>query len=607
MIWCGNGADIGSNESDMEGDIRNSYSVSGKEWGNRMKGRKISLRSELISMTVGTGVITMIILGIILSVVVFRQTAQREKEDMDFYMGSIQEQFAGRLRFLEEGVAYLRSNKELNDFFRSDIGTEEEVRMRLEQGINLFSERNMVEETYPVVSEIYVFNKKQRFAWSSFYPATMAVQQAREKEMIRMMEEYQRQDQTFYYQQSGNLLELCFTLYDENMDILGYCAAALEKESISNIFEPLKKYESYYWVLQDGGGREVGGSGLPGIKVSQLAERRGILTEGKKRYLYQTNTGSFGLIVYMVIPEEKLYITIKPMFMLAWSVFLFTFLVLILAILYVSFKMTQPMKNIVRRIKQVGTGDFEIQVENYRIQELQEISDSFNDMIQKIDQLIKEVYENQLLAREAKIQYIQAQMNPHFMFNVLSMIGMRLKKHKDEELYRMVTAFSGLMQGKIFRKDEIEIPLKDEMEIVGFYLYLQGQRFRDMISYEIIWEDRGLERCKIPRLSVEPLVENAMIHGFEPKGETGYIRVDIRRKDESRLWIIVEDDGVGFDMEKWNEQMKEEGGHPRVGVMNIQRLIQNLYGEAYGLKIHSQPGNGTMVELVLPLTMENLI
>ena len=98
-----------------------------------------------------------------------------------------------------------------------------------------------------------------------------------------------------------------------------------------------------------------------------------------------------------------------------------------------------------------------------------------------------------------------------------------------------------------------------------------------------------------------------MIHGFEPKGETGYIRVDIRRKDESRLWIIVEDDGVGFDMEKWNEQMKEEGGHPRVGVMNIQRLIQNLYGEAYGLKIHSHPGNGTMVELVLPLTMENLI
>ena len=233
-------------------------------------------------------------------------------------------------------------------------------------------------------------------------------------------------------------------------------------------------------------------------------------------------------------------------------------------------------------------------------------------MTKRIDQLIREVYENQILAREARIQYIQSQMNPHFMFNVLSMISMRLKKNKDEELYRMVTSFSGLMQGKIFRKGEIEIPLEDEMEIVEFYLYLQGQRFRDMVQYDIVWESEDLKKCKIPRLSVEPLVENSMIHGLEPKGEEGYIHVEIKtvqkkEQEERMLLIIVEDDGVGFDIEKWNLQVKEEGGHPQVGIMNIQRLVKNLYGDSYGLKVESEPGKGTYIELLLPLTMENLI
>ena len=107
-------------------------------------------------------------------------------------------------------------------------------------------------------------------------------------------------------------------------------------------------------------------------------------------------------------------------------------------------------------------------------------------------------------------------------------------------------------------------------------------------------------------------MENAMIHGLEPKGEEGYIRVHIHTRQEgpakeNQLCIQVEDNGVGFDIEKWNMQVKEEGGHPRVGIMNIQRLIKNLYGDSYGLTVESKPGQGTRIELLLPLTTENLI
>lgn len=187
------------------------------------------------------------------------------------------------------------------------------------------------------------------------------------------------------------------------------------------------------------------------------------------------------------------------------------------------------------------------------------------------------------------------------------MISMRMKRNKDEELYRAVTSLAGLMRGKLFRKDEIEISLEDEMQTVDFYLYLQEQRFRDLVHYEICWEAEELKACRIPRLCVQPLVENAVIHGLEPKGTQGHVWVSIRSMKDKKLMITVEDDGVGFDLQAWNEKGPEQGQSPRVGLMNIRRLIWNLYGEEYGVKVESGKNAGTRVELTLPLTVVNLI
>ena len=571
-----------------------------------------TLCSELLRMIIISNIAVTCILGFIFTVIVFRETSHREKEDMDFYMESIQEQFAGRLQFLEEGVTYLRENDEMLDFFQGNTVNEDAILDQLEQGVNLFSEQNMISETYPVVRDFYVFNKNMQYVGTHFYPETMSEKQSMNRYFQECLENYKDQDQIFYYRQHGSLLDLCFALYDNDMKVIGYCAAAIEKESLARIFRPLEKYESYYWILKDNRGKEVSGLQLAGLDTDQMKKQEGTIKCEGKKYYYRQVSHSFGLTSYILIPGDKLYLLIRPMLMMCWAIVLISFIAVMAAVLFFSVRMTKPLENISQRIKQFGTGDFETSLEEFKIREFQEISDSFNDMTKRIDQLIREVYENQILAREARIQYIQSQMNPHFMFNVLSMISMRLKKNKDEELYRMVTSFSGLMQGKIFRKGEIEIPLEDEMEIVEFYLYLQGQRFRDMVQYDIVWESEDLKKCKIPRLSVEPLVENSMIHGLEPKGEEGYIHVEIKtvqkeEQKERKLLIIVEDDGVGFDIEKWNLQVKEEGGHPRVGIMNIQRLIKNLYGDSYGLKVESKPGRGTYIELLLPLTMENLI
>ena len=197
--------------------------------------------------------------------------------------------------------------------------------------------------------------------------------------------------------------------------------------------------------------------------------------------------------------------------------------------------------------------------------------------------------------RKAELRTLQSQINPHFLFNVLTSISLEAKLDGSEELYQMTHALAQLLQGKIFRQDSIKIPLREELEIVRYYLYLQGRRFADWLSYRCECEDEPLLDCLVPRLCVEPLVENAVVHGIEPKAAPGEIRVLVRREGEALL-IEVNDDGVGF-------RAGSESGkrHSHVGLHNIERLVANLYGEGYGLTIESAENRGTRVLLRLPV------
>ena len=488
--------------------------------------------------------------------------------------------------------------------FRSR-GSEEEIQKVLEQGVNLFSSRNLISESFPVVKDYYVFNKNMRYVGTHFYPETQTAITQTNVRLIEGIGRYEKQDQMFYYRKNGKEVECYFSIYDDQLERKGYCVAILDMASIERIFSQLSKYELYYWGILSDEKEAIGGSELKEFALDSLEDHEGMIEHQKTEYLYRMNQHSFGLSAYILIPENKLYLNILPQFQMAWIISLSMVVAVVASVIFYSRKFTKPLQNIVEKIEQVGAGDFEARLENYSIAEFQQISDSFNEMTQKVVQLIKEVYETQLLVKEARLRYLQAQINPHFMFNVLTMIAIRVKRHKDDELYHMVTSFAGLMQGKLFRKNEVEIPLKEEMEIVGFYLYLQGERFKDIITYEITWESEELKKYFVPRLCIEPLVENAVIHGLETKNSEGKIEITISQPETDMLKIVVEDDGVGFDVSHIDE--KSDNKSPRVGVMNIQRLIHNLYGEKYGLQFFSEINKGTRVELYLPVKTEKMI
>ena len=569
-----------------------------------MKLRKRTLKKELMRTLLGTAIVIFFLVGGVLSFFMLKQSLKYRIDDLNFYLNSIKGQIDGYMGFLEDSVLSLRRSEEIERFLKEGTTDKDNLSRVLDKSVNLFSSSNLVGDIYPFVKDLYIVSNNKKMVGTHFYYTSYLNEKDKQYRIKNILEEYISENRRFSYYTSGDDLELYFTIYDEELEKEGYGIAVLSKTAINYIVNILEeKYTSFAYMLKDETDKILMGRSIPLISSLDIKGNNGDVEYENHTYIYNMSKNSFGLSSCMVVPYSRLFVMAVEDFGTIMIIFISLIIGIILVILYISNKLVSPLSTIVLKMKQVGKGDFRTKLDTYEILELDEISVSFNEMTDKISHLIKEVYEAGLLIKEARIKYLQAQINPHFMFNVLSMIAIRLKLNKDEELYKMVQAFAGLMRGKLFRKDEIEIRINEEIEIAEFYLYLSKERFKNKVSYEINWEDEKLKTLFIPKLCIEPVVENAMIHGIEPKDDSGYINVKIEQQNNEVLLITVADNGVGFDKDKVISGEKE--GSPKVGLMNINRLINNLYGSEYGIEVESKIGKGTKVIIKLPYLEES--
>ena len=569
-----------------------------------MKLRKRTLKKELMRTLLGTAIVIFFLVGGVLSFFMLKQSLKYRIDDLNFYLNSIKGQIDGYMGFLEDSVLSLRRSEEIERFLKEGTTDKDNLSRVLDKSVNLFSSSNLVGDIYPFVKDLYIVSNNKKMVGTHFYYTSYLNEKDKQYRIKNILEEYISENRRFSYYTSGDDLELYFTIYDEELEKEGYGIAVLSKTAINYIVNILEeKYTSFAYMFKDETDKILMGRSIPLISSLDIKGNNGDVEYENHTYIYNMSKNSFGLSSCMVVPYRRLFVMAVEDFGTIIFIFISLIIGIILVILYISDKLVSPLSTIVLKMKQVGKGDFRTKLDTYEILELDEISVSFNEMTDKISHLIKEVYEAGLLIKEARIKYLQAQINPHFMFNVLSMIAIRLKLNKDEELYKMVQAFAGLMRGKLFRKDEIEIRINEEIEIAEFYLYLSKERFKNKVSYEINWEDEKLKTLFIPKLCIEPVVENAMIHGIEPKDDRGYINVKIEQQNNEVLLITVADHGVGFDKDKVISGEKE--GSPKVGLMNINRLINNLYGSEYGIEVESKIGKGTKVIIKLPYLEES--
>jgi two-component system sensor histidine kinase YesM len=282
---------------------------------------------------------------------------------------------------------------------------------------------------------------------------------------------------------------------------------------------------------------------------------------------------------------------------------IFIVLAIVVSILMAYFT-TKPIIRLTKSMKALEFQNFDVGVSEIRSDEIGTLERRFNSMLLRIKELIQVEYKSKIDKRTAQLKAMQAQINPHFLYNALQVIGGIALSRKVPEIYEHIRAISDLFRYAIKMKSDIVL-IADEIEHVSNYLHIQKLRFQHMLDIQLEI-DEECRSCQIPKFSLQPIVENCFLHGLE--GKMGKWSIVIQAQlilDE--VEISIKDNGIGIDDEQLqqirkylNQESEESRFGDSMGLGNVNSRIKIIFGDEYGLFVTSDTGAGTTVKLVIP-------
>lgn len=261
-----------------------------------------------------------------------------------------------------------------------------------------------------------------------------------------------------------------------------------------------------------------------------------------------------------------------------------------------------PIQELYEATEKVAEGDFSVRARIHTQDEIAALGQGFNNMAENIQMLVHQIREDEEKMRRMDLRLLQEQINPHFLYNTLDTIVWLIEGNETDQAVNMVITLSGFFR-LVLSKGKEFITIREEEEHIRRYLEIQGMRYRDILEYDIQL-DQTVYDFQIPKLTLQPLVENALYHGIKYKRARGYIHIH-GEKDGSIIRLTVRDNGAGMDGEEL-EQLRREIQRPckeaekGFGLANVNERIHMYFGEEYGLRIYSAKGRGTMVEVIIP-------
>ena len=271
---------------------------------------------------------------------------------------------------------------------------------------------------------------------------------------------------------------------------------------------------------------------------------------------------------------------------------------------YIPRSITNPIKRISEITDQVAKGNLSVHSDVTTGAEVSVLSDSLNKMIDKINELLTQVKKEQMRLRKAEFELLQAQINPHFLYNTLDAIVWLAESGEQEKVVSMVGSLSEFFRTSLNQGKDI-ITIREELVHVRSYLEIQQVRYQDILKYEINVPSE-LDRYLIPKITLQPLVENAIYHGIKNKRGIGTITISATAEAEG-FYIKIADDGIGMDEERLQKVCdKIHNRNPKedevFGLYNVNERIILNFGEQYGISVDSTYMKGTTVKIYLPYT-----
>ena len=275
-------------------------------------------------------------------------------------------------------------------------------------------------------------------------------------------------------------------------------------------------------------------------------------------------------------------------------VFLVLLCIVIVAMVYQG--IMSPIKRMLEFCREVSGGKLSVRIQDKHKDELSRLSGSMDHMADTIEHLMDQQKTQEKKKRELELQMLQYQLNPHFLFNTLNSLRFVAAMHKDQIVSDGIQALSSLLQNTLTNKNEY-ITIQEELENLENYFSILRIRYAGSFEYSFHVEEDELLSCLVPKLILQPLAENSVMHGSSDNGTVMEIQITCWRENEDVI-IELSDDGKGFEVT--DDALAPHPERKRIGVANVNDRIQLNFGRKYGLKINSQPGKGTTCTLTLP-------
>ncbi|RXI54878.1 sensor histidine kinase [Clostridium tetani] len=413
---------------------------------------------------------------------------------------------------------------------------------------------------------------------------------------------------------------ICYPILNDNKDKIGFINGSVNLDKISNIIHDIDIHNGFAWIMNKNtdiysttkenlNSNYISSEGLYSI-VNQ-SKNKSLGTVSFKNVHNKESTVFFSSVPYtedwilcIIVENNEIHTQINQIINLILLVGLILLLAAILLSIVISGSIVKPIHRLKNNMLEISKGNFDSYYEIENNDEISILGQVFNQMLTDIKRLINKVYQVEKQKRSAELRVLQSQINPHFLYNTLDTIQWKALEYNAFEVADMINSLSGFFRISLSDGKEF-ITISDEVEHVSNYLEIQKIRYKDKISYSID-VDNSVEQYLVPKLIVQPLVENSIYHGLKLQKHKGVINVYISSKD-GFLLIEVLDNGLGMDVEQLitlRKNLWESIETNHYGLYNINERLKLAFGEKYSIEIKSELKIGTQVLLRIPLISE---
>jgi len=401
-----------------------------------------------------------------------------------------------------------------------------------------------------------------------------------------------------------------------NGSIMGKAEVNINEKNISNLYSHLKYGVNGKFIIVNNQGIIVSSANPAELNgnISKEAyfdwiqsnnqQGKVFLINNKKHLVTSSRFEPMGWTVLGFIPLSELTVDGNKVSNIILLTGLICIFLAMISSSIISKTISMPVVRLSKIMSNAGQGDLEVRAHVKGKDEIGLLSKSFNNMLEQISNLMNQVYIEQRRKREFELLAIQAQINPHFLYNTLESICSLTQLGRNDDVFKMVKSLSMFYRIALSKGKNI-ITIQEEIDNVRHYLTIQEVRYKDKFECYIEMDDEILDK-HILKLSIQPLVENAIYHGIRNKRGKGFIHIIGKRQNDDVV-ISVIDNGKGFDEEELKkvlEDSTEDSNNKSFGLKSVNERIKLYFGPRYGIHLSSKNGEGAVIDIVLPMDKE---